>query len=74
MTRLTLLELVDALEIPDVPDMDRDAYQDAASLDLNEDDLFRALLRSEGLTACQDKLLRWAHDLYGADIVRNKIT
>lgn len=60
ITKRTLLELVEALEIPP-PEMS------GGTPGLDADALFRALLRKEGLTACQDKLVRWARDLYGAE-------
>ncbi|QNL45235.1 hypothetical protein H8790_04240 [Oscillibacter hominis] len=65
MTRLTLLELVDALGIKEVPEMSESEFHDASEGQMDADDLFRELLRGEGLIACQEKILRWAHDLYG---------
>ncbi|MBU5627549.1 hypothetical protein KQI82_11570 [Oscillibacter sp. MSJ-2] len=65
MTKLTLLELVDALGIKMVPEMSESEFHDAAQGQMDADDLFRELLRGEGLVACQEKILRWAHDLYG---------
>lgn len=61
ITKRTLLELVEALEIPPSPEMSDETPG------LDADALFRALLRKEGLTACQDKLVRWARDLYGGE-------
>lgn len=64
MTKLTLLELVEALDIQEVSAMNSQEFTSARVDNLTEDDLFLALLRNEGLTVCQEKLLRWAHDIY----------
>lgn len=61
ITTRTLLELVEALESSPQPEI-----TDGAS-GLDADALFRALLRKERLTGCQDKLIRWARDLYGGE-------